>query len=236
MVAHAAPRLTDQGQRRLGGTAALVPLVGPRPRHRLLLGVDRENAVAHGEFSRQRQIHQAARRLARHDVVMAGLAADHAAERDHAVISLALLLGRRERDGDGGGNFQRTRHADAVECGTGRVKRARRALQQHVGNVVIESRLDHEDARIVQGELILGGNDTRLGHDAVSVAHAVGWAKHCRWAGRLLRVCNQASASRAKPTRSDRPHGGHRRAPPCSTETRAKRLSLPYERSINRAA
>ena len=85
---------------------------GPRPG--LRLGVDGEDAVAAGQPVRDREVHQRARRLHRHDVEMKGLALDHAAERDHAVIGLLLLLGGVDRDGDGRRDFERARHRDDV--------------------------------------------------------------------------------------------------------------------------
>ena len=72
-----------------------------------------------GKASRDRKIHQAARGLLRHDLEMDGLAADHAAERDGAVIGLALRLRAVERDRDRGRNFERARHGDEVDLGAG---------------------------------------------------------------------------------------------------------------------
>ena len=47
---------------------------------------------------------------------MDGVAAHHAAERDHRVIRLAMAFGRIERDRDGSRNFQRARHGDDVNA------------------------------------------------------------------------------------------------------------------------
>ena len=77
-----------------------------------------------------REIHQAARRFVRHDFEMIGLALDHAAERDHAVIGRALLrCAASTRHGDGRRNFQRARHRDAVVVRAGLVEHARGAAQ-----------------------------------------------------------------------------------------------------------
>jgi hypothetical protein len=76
-----------------------------------------------------------------------GLAADDDAERDIAVVArcgreLAGLVGER----DGGGDFQRARDGDDVEGRAARLQRVLGALKQSVGQVVIEARLDDEDA------------------------------------------------------------------------------------------
>ena len=130
--------------------AASPPLscsVMPRARPGLRLGVDGEDAVAERQPALDREVDQRARRLHRHDVEMEGLALDHAAERDRAVIGLLLLLGRVDRDGDGRHDLERARHGDDVPGGLGLVERLGGAGQQRVGDVVVEPRLDHEDAR-----------------------------------------------------------------------------------------
>ena len=78
---------------------------------------------------------------------MDGLAADDAAERDHAVVRRRLAVRGIDRHGDGGGNFQRARHGDAVELGAGFLQRVHGAGQQRVGDVVVKARLDDQDAR-----------------------------------------------------------------------------------------
>ena len=103
--------------------------------------------LPHGSRCATEIVDQRARRLHRHDVEMEGLALDHAAERDHAVIGLLLLLGGIDRDGDGRHDFQRARHRDDVPGGLGLVEHLGGAGQQRVGDVVVEPRLDHEDAR-----------------------------------------------------------------------------------------
>ena len=92
-----------------------------------------------------RQVHQRARRFVGDDVEMIGLAADHRAERDEAVIVGAALFGAVEREGDRGRDLQRAGHGDHVVGGAGLVERSLGAVEQRVGEVVVEARLDDED-------------------------------------------------------------------------------------------
>jgi len=94
---------------------------------------------------------------------MNGVAADHAAERDHAVIGLAAPLGGVERDRNRAGDFQRARNADAVEGNLRGFEHARRAGQQRVGDVVVKPRLDHEESRAHDGNRF-ALRPARLGH------------------------------------------------------------------------
>ena len=87
------------------------------------------------------------------DVVMAGLAADDAAECDHAVIRLFARGRAVMRDHDGGRDLQRTGHRDHIEDDSGILQHAFRAAQQHVGDVVVEARLDDENARALDARL-----------------------------------------------------------------------------------
>ena len=136
----------DERQRRARGVAALVLLGDARPRPGLRLVVDGQDAIAARQPARDREVDQRTRRLHRHDVEMEGLALDHAAERDHAVIGLFLLFGRVDRDGDGRHDLERARHGDDVPGGLSLVEHLGGAREQRVGDVVIEPRLDHEDA------------------------------------------------------------------------------------------
>src|SRR5262249_22086603 len=90
-----------QRERRMrGGRALVLPAfalgTGARPGLRLL--ADGEDAVADRTAARNAEVHQSTRRLARHNVVMAGLAADHAAERNDAVIGRLALRGGVEHE------------------------------------------------------------------------------------------------------------------------------------------
>jgi hypothetical protein len=76
-----------------------------------------------------------------------GLAPDDDAERDIAVVArrgreLAGLVGQR----DGGRDLQGTGDGDDVEGRAARLQRVLGTLQQGVGEVVVEARLDDEDA------------------------------------------------------------------------------------------
>ena len=94
------------------------------------------------------------------DIEMVGLAADDAAERDEAVIICAVFLGRIEGERDRRRNFQRARHGHHVIARAGLVERRFGAVQQGVGEAVIEARLDDQQVWVFGiGHLGLG---TRL--------------------------------------------------------------------------
>ncbi len=78
---------------------------------------------------------------------MDGVAAHHAAERDHGVIGLAVAFGGVERDRDRGRNFQRAGHRDHVMADAGGLQLGERAFQQRILDVVIEARLDDQRPR-----------------------------------------------------------------------------------------
>ena len=78
---------------------------------------------------------------------MEGLALDHAAERDHAVVGPLLHFRRVDRNRRRRRDFERSRHGDDVPACPGLVERLGGAGQQGIGDVVVEPRLDHEDAR-----------------------------------------------------------------------------------------
>src|SRR5215468_7617927 len=69
------------------GIAALVATIGEGTRLGLLHSVDGDDAIADRELLVHREIHQAARALAADIVVVRGLAADDAAQRNEAVIA-----------------------------------------------------------------------------------------------------------------------------------------------------
>jgi hypothetical protein len=102
---------------------------------------------------------------------MAGLAADDASERHHPVIRVPLPLGRIDRDRDRRRDFQRSRYAHAIEGSARLLEGAGCTLQQHVGNVVVETRLDHQQARIGQPSFGVGGTGTRFGHGGLPSTH-----------------------------------------------------------------
>ena len=77
---------------------------------------------------------------------MIGLALDHAAERDHAVIRRALGFWRIDRHGDGGRHFQRARHRQAVILRAGLVQHTGGAREQRVGNMFIKPRFHDQHA------------------------------------------------------------------------------------------
>ena len=78
---------------------------------------------------------------------MNGVAPHNAAQRDHRVIGLAVVLGGIERDRDRGRNFQRAGHRDDVMGDAGGLQFRNRAFQQRILDVVIEPRLDNQRAR-----------------------------------------------------------------------------------------
>ena len=83
---------------------------------------------------------------------MVGLAPDDAAQRDIAVVARSRRIATgllRQRDGRR--NLQCARNGDDVELNVPRAQGILRAFQQRVSQVVIEARLDDENAgRIAQ--------------------------------------------------------------------------------------
>ena len=77
---------------------------------------------------------------------MPGLAANDAAEGHDGVIGPAGLLGRIERDGDGGRDFERAVEGQHVHDGLRLLDGAFRPAQKLVGDVVVEAGLDDQDA------------------------------------------------------------------------------------------
>ena len=78
---------------------------------------------------------------------MDGVAPHHAAQRDHGIIGLAVVLGGIERDRDRCRNFQRAGHRDDLMGDAGGLQFGDRAFQQRILDVVIEARLDDQRAR-----------------------------------------------------------------------------------------
>ncbi len=81
-------------------------------------------------------------------VVMSGLAADHAAERDKPVETLARPRDSADRRGD----LERPGDRDALMAGAGRGERALGAAPQFGGDVGVIGRLDEENmGRLAHG-------------------------------------------------------------------------------------
>jgi hypothetical protein len=135
--------------------AALVALVESGAHLRLGRGVDGEDAVSDRNLPTDADVHQGARGLSRDDVVMAGLAADDAAERDDAVIGGPGAARRIERERDRLGYFKRARHRNDVVGGAGGVKRAYGAGAQRAGDVRVVAGFDDQDARARKRRLAL---------------------------------------------------------------------------------
>ena len=72
---------------------------------------------------------------------MIGLAADHHADRDEAVIEIGLG-GER----DGAGDFECAGHCQNLDLVPSRFQRGARAGDQHVVKMGVEARFDDEDA------------------------------------------------------------------------------------------
>src|ERR1700739_4508310 len=83
----------------------------------------------------------------RDDLEMNGLATDHAAERNDAIIWPAPAPRGVDRKRNRGRNLQRTGHADAVERRLRLLERPRGGGKQRIGNLFVEARLDNEQAR-----------------------------------------------------------------------------------------
>ena len=101
---------------------------------------------------------------------MDGVAADHAAERDHGVIGFPAALGRIQRNRNRRGNFQRAGHGDHFMRHARGLKLRHRALQQRVLDIVIEPRLDDQRARAADIALVLQCCAPRVGHLTLVIA------------------------------------------------------------------
>lgn len=95
---------------------------------------------------------------------MDGVAADHAAERDHRVIGLAVCGSRVDRDGDRRRDFQRAGNRDDVMRQPGRLQLGHRAVQKRILEIVIEPRLDNQRACAGNVGLVLQGCASRVCH------------------------------------------------------------------------
>ena len=84
-----------------------------------------------GIFRATDKIHQGAGAFAGDDLEMIGLAANDAAQRDHALVGRAGLFGGVEQDRGGGGDFQRAGRARNTVQRACAFQRLGRALQQH---------------------------------------------------------------------------------------------------------
>ncbi len=137
----AAPeRRRDTGAGRL---AALVAAVGSRTHQRLRLVLDGQDAVADRKPVADREILQRARGLGADMVVMGGLAADHAAERDKPVKPPAGRGGQRDRRRD----LEGAGHRGDLAGRPGSGNRALGTLPQQRGKVRIIGRLDEQQVR-----------------------------------------------------------------------------------------
>ena len=83
----------------------------------------------------------------RDDLEVKCFAADHAAERNGAVVSATPSPRRVSRNRNGGWNFQRTWNADTVDLGLRFLQCLHGASQERVSDSIIKARLDDEDAR-----------------------------------------------------------------------------------------
>ena len=85
-------------------------------------------------------------------------------ERNDPVVGTLLAFRRFECHRDRGGNLQRARHADAVEGDAFRLEHAASAREQRIGDIVVEPRLDDENARSGDIALFAPVGSARLGH------------------------------------------------------------------------
>ena len=111
---------------------------------------------------------------------MAGLAADHAAERDNALVGL-LAIGRAiEAHDDRAGNFQRARNRNDVERRLRVAQDPFGATQQHVGDVLVVARFHDQHARTLDAGLLALRCSARPCHFGLrltgpSLASGVAW-------------------------------------------------------------
>src|SRR5689334_2880737 len=124
----------------MGGVAALVAAMRFGASLGLLHRIDGDDAVADREAPLNRQVHQPTRALAADIVVVAGLAPDHTAQREEAVITLG---GQRNR----AWNLEGARHDHPLESGTVPRELALCAGDQGIGDLRVVAGFDHENAR-----------------------------------------------------------------------------------------
>jgi hypothetical protein len=128
------------GEAGMGRVAALVAAMRFGACLGLLHGVHGHDAVADRKLVPDRQIHQAARALAADIVVVRGLAADHAAQSQEAVVAAG---GERDR----AGNLERARHDHALRGGAILADLGLGTGDQRVGDLGVIARFDDQDAR-----------------------------------------------------------------------------------------
>jgi hypothetical protein len=114
-------------------------LLGVRANQRLVLVLDRKDAVADGHAI-HRQCHDPAGAFAGDDLEMVGLAADDHADADIAVI-LAAFRGQRDR----AGNFQCAGHGEDIDVVSRRFERGACAGHEHVVEMVVETGFDDKE-------------------------------------------------------------------------------------------
>src|SRR5512143_212161 len=131
------------------GSRRVAPLVAPidaRPLPGLLAALASEDAEADRHGVLHGELMKSGGRFARHDVVMGGLAADDAAERDAAAMAPCpadKAVGEREAERER--DLERARHGDPLIGDALRVEFLDRAAGELVGDILVEARLDDED-------------------------------------------------------------------------------------------
>ena len=141
----------DQPQAGARRVSAFAVGAAARPRQRLLLGVDGQDAVADRHGVLDGDLHQPVIGVVADDVVVRGLAADDAAERDGAVPLAVVGAARNEPRGSRLRqhlrDLERARHRDALVRDALRLERGDGAADELVGDLLVEARLDDEHAR-----------------------------------------------------------------------------------------
>ncbi len=144
----------ERGQRRV---AALVgpALLGIGAHGRLLLIVHGQDAISERQTARDREIGKRAGALIGDDLEMIGVAANDAAERDHALIGRAGGLGGVERYGRARRQLQRAGNGDGGDVAAELLERVDGALVQKLDDIFVEMRFDDENARAFDGREII---------------------------------------------------------------------------------
>ena len=148
---------------------------------RLGLGVDGQDGVAQGNAVLDGQLHQPVIGVVADDVVVRGVAADHAAER-HATIEAGVgIVGADQAGFDGlrqrQRNLERAGHDDALETGACGLQLGDGADCQLLADALVVAGLDDQDVRtmpVAGWQSVLGSVGLGDHHASVPIAKCAG--------------------------------------------------------------
>src|SRR5260370_1734699 len=138
----------DHGEARTRRFAALILAIDAGAQQRLRLVLDGEDTIADGGAVLQRDLLKAACALGAYIVVMRGLAANDATERDIAVEAAAdVVAAPLDGDADRRRDLESPGHREALIAGAPGVECLDRAAGELLGYIRVVRRLAHHDMR-----------------------------------------------------------------------------------------